>query len=1189
MSGVEGGSIFMAAVLLFGAQHSPAWFGLMAHSATAAWGMVGTERSWFNGIGTFQGGIHVDDLVGVIPGLGDRPEQASRAFDKIAECVAGKNAISKVKNDFDGFPVLTLGFWGFKVDASLAKEKGLKGITASIEHVKLLNMQAQLSDEFFAQVRDRNVSMKVHQRIQGLAVWFSRVSKSVKVLLAYIYQMDRSHSQEKLAPKGGKKEVSRQWLEYAEACVVLRALLIDLTRFELPLVATMSCVLSPVEQIVLGMPRLILGSDATPLVVCVVDYEAEEYAAHAILDFMRELHDSRGCLNQEARISQCEMLPVVAMAMKNGHRWRGKLVIAMIDNVEACAAVNKKPPADSMMRYLQSVLTCCEIRNGFEMYSPYINTHHNVLTDDGSRLLATMSEDEFHAHIVGLQPGLVRTSLLPQLAFMLEQQGEGEKRGVCMINAFAILGQDEYQEGLVLAKQQVEGMRQDALLMDAGEEGLLERVEQGVRFAVVVVNAGVGQLAAAVEAAGGECLALTETGLEVGKIAQQRVCVGSPQCRVFQEWTGECSQKADLVMVDAYFEGRRKLVDVIVEVKFIVKDTKPSQVVWVQRSSFVLNGGNVERVDQAMQECGYCRVPIRGADGKDEVEVVDAALVRGSIQCRRILLHYESVEVANALGPLTMLPRDVGQRKPIKSFLEDPECIPEKCWMEGSLERGPPRCREKGSAQTAGFLSFQHPITKKKVRQEVQNEDEFIAVAPKAWNYSVEGVGGMLIKQGTRVRPLQLSEVARLQRIPSSVIESLGDVNATVPFWVGSAISGALAKAIVTRCKERWRLLQVEEEKEVQFSLKRRKARGGPSKVGQCRSNAHVPISSLVSTLIGSSIRYTTEKTYSAAFSHFRIWRWYRGLPLFLEGDPGDEEDLMQFVAHRGLVAGYAYGSIHVMLFAIRMEHLKSRYGDPLVDKLLLKIVMRGLKRLQGGVIRKIPVTVELLLAVLDALDLTQWDDVVAATAIMFMYLFLLRSREALRKDGADAKQCVRVCMLAFYNKGVEVFGDGILEADEVVWLSAYSKTDPNGQGGVHNVFAAPGRKLCVLNLLKKMYLMRPSHFAKSEQFLFVCDDGKVLHRDVVAKLLSKSAVVLGVPPEAVSVISIRAGGASAMYDAGFSVEEIKKRGRWASECWRVYVWDGRDRTRELASRMLGSSVSMVASLAYYKRHASEE
>jgi len=56
------------------------------------------------------------------------------------------------------------------------------------------------------------------------------------------------------------------------------------------------------------------------------------------------------------------------------------------------------------------------------------------------------------------------------------------------------------------------------------------------------------------------------------------------------------------------------------------------------------------------------------------------------------------------------------------------------------------------------------------------------------------------------------------------------------------------------------------------------------------------------------------------------------------------------------------------------------------------------------------------------------------------------------------------------------------------------------------------------------------------------------------------------------------------MFHEGFSAEEIKRRGRWLSECWHTYVWVSRERGRELAGKMLSSSFSLLASLARYER-----
>ena len=52
------------------------------------------------------------------------------------------------------------------------------------------------------------------------------------------------------------------------------------------------------------------------------------------------------------------------------------------------------------------------------------------------------------------------------------------------------------------------------------------------------------------------------------------------------------------------------------------------------------------------------------------------------------------------------------------------------------------------------------------------------------------------------------------------------------------------------------------------------------------------------------------------------------------------------------------------------------------------------------------------------------------------------------------------------------------------------------------------------------------------------------------------------------------------------SVAQIQRRGRWATECWRAYVWEGRERARDWVGRMMSSTFSLMASLAHYKRSA---
>jgi hypothetical protein len=345
------------------------------------------------------------------------------------------------------------------------------------------------------------------------------------------------------------------------------------------------------------------------------------------------------------------------------------------------------------------------------------------------------------------------------------------------------------------------------------------------------------------------------------------------------------------------------------------------------------------------------------------------------------------------------------------------------------------------------------------------------------------------------------------------------------------------------------------------------------------------------STLVGGSVKDSTHTTYDSSFKHWTAWRLARRRPLYLDGlNPREDEDeLLMFVAHKALNASYAHSTIHVMLFALRFKHLMARHPDPLEDKLLLRVAMKGVSRLQGGAWRKIPASMDMIRWLVSRLNLEETDELLVAIALVMMFLFLLRSREALRKGASpDGKQCLRGKNVVLAHKGKVLRGNDIQKADEVVLMQGASKTDPNGQGSVANVFEAPGDELCLVSLMKRLHRQQPRRFEADDNFFFTLSDGRVLHRDVVAASLREAAEAFGLPKEAVAVISLRSGGASAMWDAGYTAEEVKRRGRWASDCYQVYIWDGHDRSKDVASRMLNSKFSLMASLATYRRQEEE-
>jgi hypothetical protein len=285
------------------------------------------------------------------------------------------------------------------------------------------------------------------------------------------------------------------------------------------------------------------------------------------------------------------------------------------------------------------------------------------------------------------------------------------------------------------------------------------------------------------------------------------------------------------------------------------------------------------------------------------------------------------------------------------------------------------------------------------------------------------------------------------------------------------------------------------------------------------------------------------------------------------------------------MIDGVSLSTIKVNLFAIRRHLVTHGKENPLLNKERLKMVLEGVKRLQGRVLRKVPIPMSLIRSMSNRKVLFMWDDLITLTAVVIMFLFLLRSGEALRTGkNQDLEKVLRTDRVAFRRKGVQVTGDDILEADELLICVAKAKADQLGQGKVINLFAIKDDPLCPLLLLKRLYRLNDRHFnEKGARFLFTMTNGTLLHRRKVMKWLQQEAVLSGYPSSALSIISLRAGGASAMYAAGCSEEEIKRRGRWESDCWRSYVWGGEDITKNTGERLLSSPFIPLAALRLFR------
>lgn len=340
--------------------------------------------------------------------------------------------------------------------------------------------------------------------------------------------------------------------------------------------------------------------------------------------------------------------------------------------------------------------------------------------------------------------------------------------------------------------------------------------------------------------------------------------------------------------------------------------------------------------------------------------------------------------------------------------------------------------------------------------------------------------------------------------------------------------------------------------------------------------------------LLSQSVAEGTKKTYASAFVHWVVWRRVGGSTLLLERTQPDawEDELCEFYAHRGHTMGYSWSYCHSMLHSIRRVHRLARVNLDIRDEVmpLLSMLRKGLKRRCGAPKRKVPVTRKLMVEVYvrGELALDTYDGALTWFAILMGFYFLLRSSEYLRKGGeVDQQKCLRWRNITWaINHSSDDAPPGI-DCDEVVVFHEFSKNDFLGQGTDNNIRTNKDKRFCIPSWLNTLRRLNPAMFreSNSDNFMLTMTDGTVLPKVVVERLLKEAALRLGLDPRVLSSHSLRAGGCTAMFNAKFADHEIQRRGRWVSNCWKIYAWSSRRRDNDCADRMTEVEVDLFATM----------
>ena len=333
----------------------------------------------------------------------------------------------------------------------------------------------------------------------------------------------------------------------------------------------------------------------------------------------------------------------------------------------------------------------------------------------------------------------------------------------------------------------------------------------------------------------------------------------------------------------------------------------------------------------------------------------------------------------------------------------------------------------------------------------------------------------------------------------------------------------------------------------------------------------------------------STNKTYDSAWRQWVNFSKVRGKTPLLTGggnETMEEDELLTFAVYTTGVLNLSYSTMKTRLMAIRAHHLRAGCKDPLVGKERLWLFLRGLKRLDGAVVRKFPVTPEMLRWVNDYLSPVRPDgsvdrgkkprfrshrnDTAVWSAVRTGFFWLLRSSESLANDGVgfDSKKCV-------------TGNDAQLYDDRATLYLKGSKTDQYNLGCIRSHSRSEDPDLCPVAGIEDILRQFPERRAggsESHLPLFRFDDGSPVLRSLVQGLLDLAAVALGLPPGRFGSHSLRIGGATAMLHAGMPVDLIKRMGRWVSDAFQGYLWEASEDTKGLAKKMSADRSTLMVS-----------
>ena len=344
--------------------------------------------------------------------------------------------------------------------------------------------------------------------------------------------------------------------------------------------------------------------------------------------------------------------------------------------------------------------------------------------------------------------------------------------------------------------------------------------------------------------------------------------------------------------------------------------------------------------------------------------------------------------------------------------------------------------------------------------------------------------------------------------------------------------------------------------------------------------------------LVLGGITMGTDKKYRAAMKQWTDFIGNMnddggfGYPTMLTGDDPqrDEKQLLQFIAYEGWLMGNKASTVKGKLSGIRWHHVHAGLRNPLDDKYRIGQSIKSLKRLRGDSTGKLPVTPQMLRHLRRCLDLSLERHAAIWLGATLGFFLMMRCSEYLAEGSLfDAARALTTDKVLAQHDDVPLEPEDFERATSLTALFEASKTDQNRVGCTRTVYET-GDDLCPIEAYKTLRRLRGGANWTEKQPLMMDSDGWVMNRAFMSALLKGVGLDCGIPESEVATHSLRIGGATAMAATGeYTDDEIRRFGRWKSDCWRRYVYAARSAVRGLAAAMSRVRVATEATASAFR------